>query len=275
MLTHPWARFKAIRKFRSYKPQPVTFKSLNKWLKQFDIGDRRLLLDLLDRVIYVSENKTRDLLVQRNAVLLARLARSGIPLKKVVYVQIDDAGSSSAVMLNMLKEAALLERKQCTFLDSKNIQGLHDMTYKLGEGAIVYVDDFIGSGDQFCRSRDFAAQFILGTFSEFLLCACICEEALYPLGARGIEACPGLLHSINERPLHEFSSVLDPESKERLLELSNKMSRKGNLGYKQLASMVVFYRNSPNTVPWLLRGNVKQQPYVGILPRTTDLPPTL
>ena len=36
--------------------------------------------------------------------------------------------------------------------------------------------------------------------------------------------------------------------------------------------MVVLYRNAPNTVPVLLRGNVGQD-VVGVLPRTTDLPP--
>jgi len=175
----------------------------------------------------------------------------------------------------MLKEAALLERHPCTFLDSKDIRGLHNATTKIGEGAIIYVDDFIGTGDQFCKSRDFAAEYTLETFSEFLLAACVCEEALYALGKRGIQARAGRLHSINERALHESSTLLDSESKERLLELGRRVSRKGSLGYKELASMVVFYRNAPNSTPWLLRGNIKQTPHVGVLPRTTDLPSLL
>ena len=36
--------------------------------------------------------------------------------------------------------------------------------------------------------------------------------------------------------------------------------------------MVVLYRNAPNTVPVMLRGNVNQKPYFGIFPRTIDLP---
>ncbi|HEV7378028.1 MAG TPA: hypothetical protein VGN95_25330 [Pyrinomonadaceae bacterium] len=275
MLTELWGCCKAIWRFRDYKPQPVTYTSINKWLQQFDKEDHKILLDLLNRVIYVTEEHARDYLVKRNKALLAKLSREGISLKKIIYMQIDDAGSSSAVMLNMLKESALLERQPCTFLDSKDIKGLNESTNKLGEGAIIYVDDFIGSGEQFCRSRDFAAEFVIGTFSEFLLAPCICEEALYKLGHRGIEACAGFLHSINERPLHEYGSILDPEIKDRLLDLGKRLGRKGSLGYKQLATMVVFYRNAPNSVPWLLRGNIKQEPYVGVLPRTTDLPPIL
>lgn len=273
LLPAPLGRAKALWRLRGYKPQPVTRRTIDNWLNQFDAKDHRLLLDLLNRVVYISEKQTREFLVQRNKALLTELSRQGIPLKKVIYVQIDDAGSSSAVMVNVLKEAARLERTGCTFLDSKDVRGLHTATTKLGEGAIVYVDDFVGTADQFCRSRDFAAEYILETFSEFLLTACICEEALYALGKRGIQARAGYLHSINERALHESSSCLDGESKQRLLELSRRVARRGFLGYKDLASMVVFYRNAPNSTPWLLRGNVYQKPYVGVLPRTTDLSP--
>jgi len=275
MLPQFLGRARALLRLRGYKPQPVTPKSISNWLNQFDRTDRRLLLDLLNRVIYISEKETRDLLVQRNRSLITELTRQGIPLKKIIYVQIDDAGSSSAAMLNMLKEAALLERRAYAFLDSKDVRGLHEATTKLGDGAIIYVDDFIGTADQFCRSRDFAAEYILETFSEFLLAASVCEEALYALGKRGIQARIGRLHSINERALHESSSLLDFGNKERLLELGRQISRRGSLGYKDLASMVVFYRNAPNSTPWLLRGNVFQKPYVGVLPRTTDLPPRL
>jgi hypothetical protein len=47
---------------------------------------------------------------------------------------------------------------------------------------------------------------------------------------------------------------------------------KFGLGYKGLATMVVLYRNAPNTVPVMLRGNVNQKPYFGIFPRWIDLP---
>ena len=62
------------------------------------------------------------------------------------------------------------------------------------------------------------------------------------------------------------------KSKDRLIEICTAIDKKGPLGYGGLATMVVFYRNAPNTVPVILRGNVKQKPWVGILPRTTDLP---
>jgi len=262
---------RAIWKFRGYKPQPLTMKGFRTWLEQFDHEDQRYVLDLLKEVVFVSETETRRLLTERNEALLKKLAKDGISLKKIIYIQFDDAASSSAVMLNLLKENARLEGK-CTFLDSKDIRGVHEATKKLGEGAVIYVDDFIGTGNQFCRSRDYTAQYFVGTFSEFLLAACVCEEAFYRLGERGIEAIPGMIHSRSQRPLDAYNSTFGAKEKERLIELCRGIDRTGGLGYKGLATMVVFYRNAPNTLPVLFRGNVKQTPFIGLLPRTTDLP---
>jgi hypothetical protein len=138
---------------------------------------------------------------------------------------------------------------------------------------VIYVDDFIGSGTQFCKSRDYSAQFFVGPFAEFLLAPCICQEALYKLGERGIEAIPGIIHSTAERPLHAYNSNLELVRKGRLIKLSRRINFHSGLGYKNMATMIVFYRNAPNTLPLILRGSLKQDPFVGVLPRTTDLPP--
>jgi hypothetical protein len=77
---------------------------------------------------------------------------------------------------------------------------------------------------------------------------------------------------LSERALHDYSNILSPEKKQRLLALGQRIDKKWSLGYKNMGSMVVIYRNAPNTLPLLLRGNVGQNPYVGVVPRTTDLP---
>ncbi len=264
-----------VRRFRGYKPQPVTIKTIEAWLSQFGKKNRLILLKLLGYVLFVDEEETLKRLVHQNRLLLDRLSKAGLGQEKVIYISIDEAASSSHVMLNMLKEAALLERQHCRFLDSRDILGLNKVTNEIGEGAIVYVDDFVGSGRQFCRSRDFASEHIVGTFSEFLLVPCVCEEAIYELGKRGVECYHGHLHTKAERPLHPNSNLLAADEKARLIQMSEQIDKKNALGIGSLATSVVFYRNSPNTVPLVLRGNIGQQKFVGILPRTTDLlPPT-
>lgn len=265
---------RAVLRFRDYAPQKVTFSSLDRWLRQFEEIDRRRIMRLLLDVNYISENKTRSILVGLNENLLSRLKQADIPEKNVIYIQIHDPGSSSAVMLNMVRDASRLERRGCSFIDSKDVRLLNDRTQELEKGGIIYVDDFAGTGNQFCEVRDFLADYIVGTFAEFFLVVSICEEALYRLGERGVEAVSGGIHSKADRPLHPNSTILDPKYKERLRDICVGIDRAGGLGYKSLASMVVLYRNAPNSVPVLLRGNVGQD-FVGVLPRTTDLPPLM
>ena len=175
-------------------------------------------------------------------------------------------------MLNILRDAAGLERRGCKFIDGRDSLRLNKITNEVGEGALIYVDDFVGTGNQFCEERDFAAQSVVGTFSEFLLVPSICEEAIYKIAERGVEAFAGHVHSkVWKCPLHANSNLLDSDSKERMLQICKGISPKMSLGYKGLATMVVLYRNAPNTVPALFRGNLNQKPFCGMFPRTTDL----
>ena len=263
---------KAALRFHDYKPKPLTLLSARRWINQFEKKDRKLAAQLLDKVIYISESTTRKILVDQNAALMKRLLDAGLPPKKLIYVQVHDAGSSSPVMLNLLRDAAGLERLGCKFVDAHDSLRLNKTTNEVGEGALIYVDDFVGTGNQFCGERDFAAQSVIGTFSEFLLAPSICEEAYYQIGKRGIEAFTGHVHSKAERPLHANSSVFAKNEKERLGLVCKGVNTKFALGYRKLSTMVVLYRNAPNTVPAVLRGSLNQTPFAGIFPRTTDLP---
>lgn len=270
-----WTLFHSIKatlRFRDYRPQPVTFRSAKRWIKQFDKQDRRHVGFMLDKITYLSEPNTRKILVEQNAALMKRLAAAGVSPKKLIYVQVDDAGSSSPMMLNMLRDAAGLQRLRCRFVDSRDVMGLNKATNEVGEGAIIYVDDFVGSGDQFCTGRDFAVKSVVGTFSEFLLVPSICEEGMCQLATRGVEVFAGHVHAKSERPLHHNSNLLDKDAKERLRLVCEKINPMVSLGYKELATMVVLYRNAPDTIPALFSGNRNQTPFAGIFPRITDLP---
>jgi hypothetical protein len=263
---------KTALRFRDYKPQPLSLLSGRRWIRQFDKKDRDLAEQLLDNIIYLSEANTRKILVDQNAALMRRLLAAGLSPKQFIYVQVHDAGSSSPVMLNLLRDAAGLERMGCKFMDSRDSLRLNRTMNDIGEGALIYVDDFVGTGNQFCAERDFAAESFVGTFSEFLVAPSICEEAFYKIAERGIEAFAGHVHSKAERPLHANSTIFDPDEKDRMKLVCKGVNSRFGLGYRELATMVVLYRNAPNTVPAVLRGSLNQTPFVGIFPRTTDLP---
>lgn len=263
---------RAAIRYRDYKPMPLTWLAAKRWVMQFDRGDRRLAQRLLDNVIYISESKTREILVQQNAALMGRLVAAGLKPKQFIYVSVHDTGSSSHVMLNLLRDAAALERMGCKFLDAHDSMRLIKTMNELGEGALIYVDDFLGTGNQFCSERDLVARIMVGAFSEFILAPSICEEAIYEIGKRGVEAFTGHVHSKAERPLHANSPLFVRTEKDRMELICKGINKGGPLGYKSLATMVVLYRNAPNTVPAVLRGSLNQTPFKGIFPRTTDLP---
>jgi hypothetical protein len=260
-------------KFHDYAPQPVTYKTVAAWLDQFGEETQKQLLTLLRHVKYVSDHETRKDLSCLNRALLKDLKERGIEPKNVIYVQIDEAGSSSHVVLNMLRNDDRLQALGCTLLDSRDGIGLLEASYRLEEGAIIYVDDFLGTGNQFCKSRDIVAQQILGRWVEFIVAPYICEEAIEKLEKRSIEHRAMAVHTKTERFLHPDSEQCPRDLKLKLLRVCRRVDRRYSLGYHNLGSMIVYSRNCPNTVPAVLRGNKGQDPFVGLIPRTSDLPP--
>src|SRR5258707_8267528 len=101
---------KAAFLYRDYKPQPVTFGSVRKWVRQFKKPDQKHVCLLLDRVIYLSEETTKQILIEQNTALVKRLLAAGLKLKQLIYVTVDEPGSSSGVMLSILRDHAGLEQ---------------------------------------------------------------------------------------------------------------------------------------------------------------------
>ena len=117
------------------------------------------------------------------------------------------------------------------------------------------------------------AEYIVGSFSEFFLLPCICEEAVTRMEEIGVESRAGFVHRRDERPLRPECRFLPEDRRLRLIELSreNWGNRRKSLGFGRLATNVIFYRNAPNTTPLIFRGSLGQHPYHGIVPRFDDL----
>jgi hypothetical protein len=259
-------------KYRGYRPQAVTLRSLWLWLKQFPKSIRPHLLLLLNYIIYISEKETSSILVNLNNHVMEILASDGIEIDSIIYVSIDEAGSSSPVMLNLLRDTAKLERKGAHLVDSKDIIRLNKLTGDIGVGAIIYVDDFAATGNQFSKNRKWVSDYIVGSFSEFFIAPCMCEEAVECIKSIDVFTVPGFVHRKEQRPLHEECNILKNEVKELIVEQCRIISPTAGLGFGNLATMVVMYRNAPNTMPLVFRGSLEQRPYRGIFPRWRDLP---
>ncbi len=272
MLSNLVASILVARRLREYRPQQVNVSSVLDWIGQFQKRHHSALRRILKALQFVGEKQMTTEMRDLNETLLVRLASKGVTPSNVIYVSFDDAGSSSASVLNLIRNACLLQNRGCKFIAAKDTLGLHKTTRDLGKGAIVFVDDFIGTGNQFCDEREFLADYVVGTFSEFLLAHTICEEGLNTLGRRNaVEPVSVKVHGRTDRPLHEFSRLLPEPLKQELREYCLLLSPKSGLGYQRLATTVVYYSNSPNTIPLLLRGARSQKLLRGVIPRTTDL----
>ncbi|WP_420454144.1 phosphoribosyltransferase-like protein [Rubrivirga sp.] len=261
------------RKFPGYRPRYVDSKVILDWAIQFPKPARSRVLGLLDHIIYVSEEDATDSLRQLNNRIVTSLGRDGVGIPNIIYIQIDDAGSSSPVMLSMLKNVCNLERLGALFKDSRDLEGIVESTSSLREGAIVYVDDFSATGDQFMKNRKNVSEYITGNFSEFFLAPCLCEEARNKIEGSGVKVVTSLVHTRDERPLRPESDVLDEEDRKELLELSKMSGERNPLGYGGVGSMVVFWRGAPNNTLPLIRGNYLQDRIKGVFPRADHLPP--
>lgn len=267
------AAIRLPRRFATYGPQPLDAIRVWSWLRQFQPHERRLLVRLAYSVKYVSRDELLTGLRHENDRLIKRLNYAGVPNENIIYVQFDDAGSSSSVTLNLLRDGALLERMGFNWMDYRRAKDFYDLTSRLEEGAIVYVDDFIGSGRQFTRCHKFCSEYIAGNFSQFLLAGCICEEAYKVLDDRNVEPVASLMHGKRDRAMCEFNGEFTLGEIKILKDICRKVANNGSagLGFDDMAAMIVLYRNAPNNLPFALRGTIGQDPFKGILPRTTDL----
>jgi hypothetical protein len=256
--------------FKAYLPQPITWDTVGGWLSPFSIDEQALLAKLITRVRYIDDHETRKMLVEGNNRIIERLDGAGIGAKQTIYVQFHDAGSSSGVMLNALKVSGRLEGTGRYFIDA-NSRKLGELTSKLKNGAIIYVDDFAGSGKQFINVHKEISQFIIGNFAEFFLAPCVTTEAATRIDEEeGVEVVAIELHSPQDRALNENCTYFRKDERIKLIDMTMRINPKHGLGFKGMATMVVYSRQCPSTVPFILRGSKGQTPFPGILPRTTD-----
>jgi hypothetical protein len=269
----PYARifWKILFQFREYKPKAVNLLSVWEWLSQFPKPWRRHLFLLLDKIDFISEKEAIRNLIELNNNIIKRLEVEGVRFDRIIYIASDTAASSSHIMLGLLRDNENLERKGAKLISSRDAHFIQEITSQIGTGAIIYVDDFAGTGKQFTRNRKWSAQFIFGAFSEFFLAPVICEEAFHRIEDVGVVPITNNIYKINQRPLHSDCRMLSDSDRSGIVELCMKINPKEGLGFNKLATMIVFYRNAPNTTPLIFRGSLKQSPYKGIFPRTDDL----
>ena len=73
---------------------------------QFPEDIRVELMTLAKNLLFVSKKQVKGWLVKLNEDILTSLGVDGIDVTEVIYISTDTAGSSSGVMLNLLRNEA-------------------------------------------------------------------------------------------------------------------------------------------------------------------------
>ena len=217
---------------------------------------------------FYSEGRIVSNLEALNTQIAARLEADGIPSRNIVYVALDDPPSSSSHMCNLLRDQVGLSSAR--FVPATSGWKISELTERLETGAVVYVDDFSASGSQIEEARAYVQDNIPATFSEFFLLPCICEEALMRVERQDVVAVYKHLHTRSERPLLPECDFLNDVARRRIVEHSERRWGVGSLGFRMMATNVVFQHASPDTTPIMFRGDVSQQPWFGIVPRWAE-----
>ena len=223
---------------------------------------------LAANLVFLSQKQIISELTRLNAEIEERLVADGVSPNNIVYVALDDPPSSSPAMCRLLRDQGGMSGRK--FLAATSVSDINRATKSLRTGAIVYVDDFAGTGTQFKAARNDVREYIDGTFSEFFLLPCICEEALSVVEAEGVVAMFKKRHTKSERPLLPESSFLGQAARQRLVDHSYNMWGMGSLGFGMLATNVVLRHGAPDTTPMIFRGDKGQQSWFGIVPRWAE-----
>ena len=237
-------------------------------MNQFPKECRDDVARLAANLVFFSQSRIISELIRLNAEIEARLGEDDVPPTNIVYVSLDDPPSSSPAMCRLLRHHGGLSGRR--FVTATSGSEINRATRSLRTGAIVYVDDFSGSGSQFKTARTDVREYIDGTFSEFFLLPCICEEALSVVEAEGVVAMYQKRHTKSERPLLPESNFLEEAARQRIVEHSDDTWGMGSLGFGMLATNVILSHGAPDTTPIMFRGDTGQQPWFGIVPRWAE-----
>ena len=256
---------------RYYEPNSghLTLRRVRDWVNQFPKTCRDDVARLAANLEYFSKSRIIGDLEALNAQIENRLSKDGISASNIVYVAFGDPPSSSPAMCKLLRDQGGLSGGK--FLAATSGLEINQVTKRFGTGAIVYVDDFSGSGDQFVTAREDVRENIAGTFSEFFLLPCICEEALRVVEGQGVVAMYQRRHTRPERPLLPEGNFLDEVARRSIVEHSERTWGERSMGFDLLATNVVFSHAAPDTTPIMFRGNKGQDPWFGIVPRWAEV----
>lgn len=259
-----------VEKFSDYEPNGgVTEQKLSIWLKQFQPQHRALALKLAARIYYYGIHDVNGLMKPMHKLVLQQIEAVGAKVSDALFVPFGLDGESGVDIVRRYRNINNLHSWQSRFVRANEIV---EKTYAAKNPVIVFIDDFVGTGDQ-----------VEGYWNE-VLCLLVPEHfpmfltviAALPGGADYIESTTPIkviqVHTIQSRyqignsACKEFSSQEKHTLKRYCTEIGNKP-----FGHGDCELLLSFAYGTPNNTISVIRGSKGQRPWRGLLPGWGDL----
>jgi len=256
--------------FSDYQPfKGMGVPHIMKWLGQFKSQHWPLALGLAKTIQYYSSACIDNQLRALGKAMLQHIKREAVPFSSVFYVPAGGPGESGQDIARRYRNINSLRPRKNQFVD---IVTLPERLFKCKKPMVVFLDDFIGTGEQICNFWSAVVSQLVPEYLPMYLGVVVAyNEGLERVEDESpIKVIP--VHTLDSQHqlLHATDSQFDKNQKRILKGYCEKW---GNhpLGYHDMAALVSFFHGTPNNAPSVVRGSKRQRPYRGLLPGWDDL----
>jgi hypothetical protein len=279
----PYEIIKLSNKWGNYKGRRVTDLLIKQWLDQFDNNYQQgLMLKILRNLRFYNDSMIRDKLEDAHTIVGKKILKDlGVWQQGEIFISyIGDLGKSSSRYVFLYKDQNNIPNS-CVVEQGKIIE-----TIEASENmkALVFIDDFIGTGSQAEEylkkiNEDYGDIFSQRKLLIFYIVIAGFQKALIGID----ELLSNLKFKINfhildtleekEKCFDENSIIFANETEKenaRILieEIGLELDKKQPLGYKNCQALVVFSDSCPNdTLPILWKKSTKQKKWIPLFPR--------
>jgi hypothetical protein len=259
-----------VQTFSDYMPlSGVSQSRIVNWLGQFRPEHTALALQVAKSIQYYGSHSVDGNLRALGKAILWHIRHEAIPFNGVFYVPVGSVAESGQDIARRYRNVNGMQRRKDQFV---HIRELPEKLFEHQRTMVVFLDDFVGTGNEVCGFWREAAEGLVPEYVPIYLGVI----AAYADGIKRIEEeCPITVVTIHEldsrHKLIDAANTAFTQLEKDVLEQYCQQWGNCPLGYCDMGALVSFFHGTPNDAPSLIRGSRKQRPYRGLLPGWPDL----
>lgn len=259
-----------VQMYADYEPLGgVANDRVRIWLQQFQPQHRSLALKLANAIKYYGTHQLNNLMAPLRGLVDKQVSEEGASQNEVFFVPFGRSGESGEDIARKYRNVNRLHRLQDQFVKSIELPG---KIYSTKRPVVVFLDDFIGTGDQVVKGWHEMLHQIIPEYLPLYLAV----VAAFKDGVSHIEKETPLkvlaVHTIGPR-CQLLESAFRTLANDEKRTVKRYCDSAGNqpLGYGGHGLLVSFAYGTPNNTISVIRGSEKQKPWRGLLPDWEDL----